>query len=102
MADHFRPIPGDPGGETIAAMFDARSDDWLLSSPGDYQTGAAETMREDGTSHQRVVILEWPARRNHTDEHVTVRLMISPDDALGLAEVLAHTARWMKANEARA
>lgn len=91
----FRPLPEDPSGETIAAMFDARSQDWILAAPGDYQTGAAEAFRADGSNLQRVVLLEWPGRRNHTDEGVTVRLMMAPEDALGLADVLAHTARWM-------
>lgn len=99
MADHFRPIDGDPGAEQIVAMFDAGGD-WLLSDEGGYQTAAVEAMKADGTNLQRVVALEWPARRNHSDETVTVRLMISPDDALGLADVLGHTARWMKAPRA--
>jgi len=95
MSAAFRPVPSDPSAGQVAAMFDARADNWLLAAGGCYQTGAAETMRHDGTGWQRVVILEYPARRNHTDEHVTVRLMIHPQDALGLAETLAHTAAWM-------
>lgn len=98
MTDNFRPIPGDPGGVDVVAMFDARSDDWILTAPGDYQTAAVEAMRSDGSDHQPCIILEWPGRRNHTDEHVTVRLMMSPGDALGLAEVLAHSASWLKAH----
>lgn len=98
MPEHFRPLPDDPDGEVIAAMFDA-NEDWLLAAGGSYQTGAAECMKADGSAFQRVVILEWPTRRNHTDEQVMVRLMISPEDAIGLADVLRHTGRWMLANQ---
>lgn len=95
--DPIRPLPDDPTGPLIAAMFDLRGTDWLLSAVGDYQTGAVETMRRDGSGYQRAVALEWPARRNHSDEEVTVRLLMSPEDALGLATVLAHTARFLLA-----
>jgi hypothetical protein len=95
MPENFRPIPGDPGAEEAMRIFDANADNWLLADGGHYQTAAAETMKNDGSGFQRVVILEYPARKNHTDEKVTVRLMIHPMDALGLAEVLAHTASWM-------
>lgn len=94
----LRPIPGDPGAAEIVAAFDLAGDDWLLSTPGEYMTGAAETMQDDGSNWQRVVILEWPCRRNHDhgpDAAMTLRLMVSPEDALGLAEVLAHTAAWL-------
>ena len=36
-----------------------------------------------------------PARRNHGTEETEIRLMISPEDAIGLAENLTHTARWL-------
>lgn len=93
----WRPLPDDPDGPTVARMFDARSSDWVVAAPGDYHAAAAETWRKDGTGWQQVVVLEWPGRRNHTDEHVRVRLMIDPEDALGLADVLAHSARWLLA-----
>jgi len=96
VPDNFRPLAGDPDADMVVAMFDANADDWILTTAGDYQTAAVEAMRSDGTGHQACVILEWPGRRNHTDDEVTVRLMISPDDALGLAEVLTHSARWLK------
>ena len=96
MSAAFRPIEGDPGAPQVAAMFDARSQDWIVTAAGDYHTAAVETMRVDGSGYQRVVVLEWPGRRNHSDELVTVRLMISPEDAAGLAKVLAHTAAWMR------
>lgn len=99
MPDSIRPVPSDPTGDQVLAMLDLRSQDWLLSAPGDYQTGAVEAMRNDGTDYQRLVALEWPARPNHGTETTTVRLLISPEDALGLAEMLAHTARWLMAAE---
>ena len=95
----FGPIPGDTTGEQIMAMFDANSQEWILSAEGDYQTGGVEVFRYDGSDHQRLIALEWPGRKNHSDEKVTVRLFIHPDDALGLAKVLTHTAWWMKAAE---
>lgn len=95
MTDQMRSLPDDPDGEMVMKMFDVRSDDWILTSGGDYQTGACEAMRNDGSGYQQVVALEWPGRRNHSDEKITVRLFISPEDALGLAVVLAHTATWM-------
>lgn len=101
MTDQFRPIAGDPGGEAIMAMFDVRSTEWLMSDAGDYQTGAAEVFKADGSNYQKVVILEWPARVNNSDERRIVRLMISPEDALGLADVLAHTGRWLAAQQLR-
>lgn len=97
MADdeRMRPIHGDPAAACVVAYFDLAADDWLLSTAGEYQTAAAETMRNDGSGWQRTVILEWPCRRNHTTEESRLRLMISPEDALGLAEVLTHTAEWL-------
>ena len=102
MPDAFRPLPDDPSAPTVAEMFDARAEDWILSRPGDYKTAAVEAFRADGSGHQRLVILEWPGRRNHSTEEVTVRLMIHPDDAIGLAQVLFHTARWLQAAAQRA
>jgi hypothetical protein len=95
MNGGLRPIEGDPGAPMIESMFDLRSQEWLLTGGGEYQTAAAEVMKADGSDWQRVVILEWPARVNHEhgpDAERTVRLMISPMDALGLAEVLANSA----------
>lgn len=96
----FRPIDGDPGAEAIATFFDATSEEWLLTDEGDYATAAAETFRRDGSGYQPVVILRWPARVNHSTERRVVQLMISPEDAMGLADVLAHTAGWMLARGA--
>jgi hypothetical protein len=76
-------------------MLNIKGEEWWLTAVGDYETAAVETMRFDGSQWQRVIALRWPARRNHGKEFKTIRLMISPEDALGLAEVLTHTARWL-------
>lgn len=95
----LRPIPDDPSAATVEAMIDLRNEEWLVSAVGDYQTGAVEAMKNDGTNFQRLVALEWPVRVNNGDEIRTVRLLIAPEDAIGLAEVLAHTAVWLAAAE---
>jgi hypothetical protein len=91
----WRPLEDDAGKDIIGKVFDIRSEDWLLTDGGGYQTAAAETWQKDGGVWQEVVILEWPARKNHSEEKVMVRLMISPEDAMGLAEVLESTATWL-------
>lgn len=96
----FRPIPGDTSREQVGAFIDASAArEWILTASGEYTTAAVEAFTKDGANHQRLVLLEWPGRWNHTDDPVTVRLAISPEDALGLVEVLFHTARWMIAAE---
>jgi hypothetical protein len=96
--DRLRPIKGDPSGAQVVAMFDLKSEEWWLSRAGDYQTAAGETVSNDGAHWERVIMLEWPARVNHEhgpEAERTLRLLIAPEDALGLAEVLAHTAAWL-------
>lgn len=97
MSEHFKPVPDDPDAPTVETMFDAKSPDWILTATGDYETAAAQAMSDDGSNMQNVVILQWPGRRNHTTEFLTVRLMMSPEDAVGLGEVLLHTGLWMRA-----
>ena len=92
-----RPISGDPSHVEVRAMLDIRGEEWWVTVSGDYMTAAVETMKSDGSAWQRLIAVEWPARRNHGKEHTVLRLMISPRDALGLAEVLTHTARWLEA-----
>jgi len=82
-------------------MMDLGSDEWLLSDVGDYHTAAVETMQKNGSNWQQVIALEWPCRVNHTGDLRTLRLMISPEDAIGLAEVLEHSARWLIAQRTR-
>ena len=96
-----RPIPGDPAILQVESVLDVKGEEWWLTDPGDYTTAAVEAMRDDGSDFQRVIALTWPARRNHTEEKKVIRLLISPGDALGLAEILTHTARWLLAAEER-
>lgn len=91
----FQPLPDDPDAFLVSEMFDARSEGWILTAPGDYHTAGAQAMRSDGTDLQNVVVLQWPGRINHSDELVTVRLMMSPEDAVGLSETLGHSGKWM-------
>lgn len=93
----IRPIPSDPNAATVRSMFDLRGELWHVARAGEYQTAAVETMKNDGTNWQRLVALEWPGRVNNSDEETILRLLISPEDAMGLAEVLAHTAVWLRA-----
>lgn len=95
-AEQFRPLPEDPSGPMVAAMFDVRSEEWLMSDAGDYQTAAVEAFREDGSGFNRLIALEWPGRVNHSTERRTIRLLIAPEDAEGLSIVLAHTAAWLR------
>lgn len=97
MADRLRPVPTDPSAAEVGRFFDLRSEAWLLTVPGDYQTAAVETWRADGANWQRLIALEWPARLNHDRTRTTVRLLISPEDAEGLAGVLRQTAAWLRA-----
>lgn len=91
----IRPVPQDPDAPMIAEMFDLRDEEWYCSAPGEYQTAAVETMKRDGSSWQRSVALEWPARINNSDETKIIRLLVSPEDAIGLADALATSAAWL-------
>lgn len=91
----LRPLPGDPDEQTVRAMFDLRGELWHVAAPGGYQSAAVETMKADGSQWQRLVALEWPGRVNNSDELVTVRLLIAPEDAMNLALVLAHTGSYL-------
>lgn len=95
MSDRIRPLPDDPGRDEIVSFFDLGSDEWINTAEGEYATSAGEAMKSNGANFQRVVMLQWPGRVNNSDERRTVRLLMAPEDALGLAEVLAHTAGWM-------
>ena len=91
----MRPIPGDPDSEEIVAMFDLRDEEWWLTAGGEYMSAAGETMQAGGKAWQRVVMLQWPTRLNHGTEEKTIRLLISPEDAIGLGQVLLHTGNWL-------
>ena len=96
MTEWVRPIPEDPSAAIAQGMIDV-DQSWLLSAPGEYDSFAVEAMTSDGGSYQRTIALRWPARINKTGEAVTLRLLIAPEDALGLADVLIHTATWLAA-----
>lgn len=97
MSDELRPMPYDPSAATVSEMIDLDADDWYFTAAGEYQSGAVEAMKRDGSNAQTLIALEWPARLRGTDERRTLRLLISPEDAVGLADVLAHSARWVAA-----
>lgn len=91
-----RPIAIDPAATQVRSMLSI-DQTWAIAAPGDYATFAVEAMTNDGGNYQRLVALEFPARLNKTDELVTLRLLIAPEDAAGLAETLAHTYAWLRA-----
>lgn len=94
----IRPIPGDPSAERVAAITDV-DQTWAVTAAGDYESFAVEAFNRDGGDYDRLIAIRWPARLNKTDEHVSIRILMHPEDAVGLAEVLVHTARWMRAAE---
>jgi hypothetical protein len=95
MTEPIRPIPGDPGAATIVSMMDLGNQEWWVTAVGDYRTAAVEAMKHDGSDFQRVVAVEWPAKLNNGDTKKVIRLLLAPEDAIGLAESLIHTAAWL-------
>ncbi len=92
----FEPIPNDPESGLIAQnMADIRDAKWNLTTAGDYGTFALSAFKNDGSNYQEVVAVQCSTRINGTDELETVRLLISPEDAVGLAKVLMHTGVWL-------
>lgn len=78
---------------------DLRNEEWWFTEAGTYQTGAVEAMKADGSQHQHLIVLEWPTRLNNGTEKKTIRLAMAPEDAIGLAQVLAHSAGWLLAQK---
>lgn len=95
MDDELQPLPYDPAAAEIVEMFDLGAENWYYSAPGDYQVAAVQAMKNDGTNFQTLLALEWPVRNRNTNEESTLRLLIHPDDAVGLASVLQHTTKWL-------
>lgn len=95
----IRPIPNDPSILEVTSMLEA-TDDWFLTRPGEFMTAAVETMAFDGSDWQRVILMTWPARHNHSDEDEEVTLAISIEDAMGLVDTLTHTIKWLHEAEA--
>lgn len=108
MSDVLIPHPGDPDGPHIVADF--RLDDpgiaWVMSALGEYGVAAAYGFKDTGdrdstlASMQPLVILQWPGRINKTNETVTVRMAMHPEDAVGLADGLRQSGEWMLRAEA--
>ena len=96
MSDRLRPVPHDPSKVQVVSMIET-SEEWWLTAPGDYKTAAIEMMRRDGSDWQRGILISWPARRNHSDEHKEIRLVMSGEDAAYFVATLAHTVEWMAA-----
>lgn len=96
-----RPVPIDPDRELVVSILNIDGEEWWLTEPGDHQAMAVEAMRLDGADWQRVVAFELPVRKNNGTDHKVLRVMMSPEDALGFAKVLTHTARWLEAAAAR-
>jgi hypothetical protein len=92
----FEPLPDDPGGMFILDSMDANAENWILTQAGDYYTGAVAVYRRGEVEGQPVIALEWPGRYNKTDKPTKVRLFIAPEDAIGLAETLLHSAAWLR------
>jgi hypothetical protein len=96
LMSELRPVPSDPSAPIVEGFLEV-DQSWLLGAAGEYDAFAAEVMTRTGQNWQRVIGLRWPARINKTDELVTLRLLISIEDAQGLADVLTRTANWYKA-----
>lgn len=95
----FRPIPGDPSGPMVSEVFNARAKDWILGAPGEHHTAAVEAYQLlVPAKPQHLVIVQWPGRRNHTKDLVTVRMMMGGEDAVSLGESLLHSGRWIVEN----
>lgn len=93
MSYEPRSVPGDPGSPHVEALFEA-GEDWLLAH-GNYASFAAELMKRDGSDFQRTIGLTFEGRYNNTQRTDKVRIFISPEDAIGLADNLIHSAGWL-------
>lgn len=93
--DDVRPVHGDTKGFLVGQrLVSLAGKAWFASDGGDYQTYAVEARNKATGTWDLLVALEWPGRVIGTEDRSTVRMLIHPEDAAGLAEVLAHTARW--------
>ena len=92
----IRPIPEDSSSEEVKLVLEQFDDSWALANAGDYMTFAVDAFKNDGSNHQKLLALVFPARLNNTDEDITIRLLLSPEDAQGLAETMAHTVAWLR------
>jgi len=93
MNADLTPVPGDPDATLVGEWLSAHSD-WIMTAAGDHMTAAVMVPRADEPDDY-LVAMEWPGRRNKTDEQILVKLLMSPEDALVLSADLAHTARFL-------
>lgn len=100
MADEpLKPLPHDPSRVQVKSMLDLAEEQdtnpWLFAAEGEYHTYVVEAFKRDGSGRQTLVAIEWPGRIRNTDDRVTVRVLIDPEDALGLFHTLADTLMWL-------
>lgn len=69
---------------------------WAVTAPGDYHAGAVLAIHKATGNSRALVAITIPARLNHTDELVTIRLLIDPEDVTGIAEAISGAARWIR------
>lgn len=74
---------------------------WWLTDVGDYHAAAALAADADGTNQRPIIVLEWPARLNHSEQRETIRMLIDPEDAFAISGLLMHSVRWLEECKAR-
>lgn len=97
----FEPFEFDNSAGEIAAAIDARAGNWWLTDVGDYHAAAALAADADGTNQRPIIVLEWPARLNHSEQRETIRMLIDPEDAFAISGLLMHSVRWLEECKAR-
>lgn len=98
MSEGLEPLPYDPSAFEVQSMLDLHEGEpWFMTDAGEYDTFALYAMKADGTNPQILVALQWPTRINRTDTKQVVQMLIHPDDAKGLAEILTATTDWLDA-----
>lgn len=97
MPDELRPFGDDTAAAEVISILELDSEDWEYTEAGDYQSACIQAFANDGSNCQTLVALTWPVRNRTTGKTSTLRLLISPADAIGMAEILTHSVRWLKA-----
>lgn len=85
------PLPGDPSGVEVTAMFSANDDTFMLHE-GETGVFAAQTMLADGTNPQTVICLRAQLRKNKTDDVRDTIICMSPEDAMWFAKSVIRAA----------
>ena len=96
MTTSMHPLPGDPDAPLITEVIQA-TDSWVISAAGDIITFAAAARNHALGVTRPVVLLKVPGRINKTDEHTTIRMALSPEDAIQLADMLRQSAGYFQA-----